>query len=427
MLCWRRVVHSLVRSKAVHFYSIVVSEVQYSQLVVSLSRSTQLPRSLLWVCCCVLLSNDLRVCSFLFASMAPKKFTVVSVAACVLALALVVSGNKDERPLTPYEGAPIHKRGTPAESENVPRRPGDTGDADPELVYYGTGGYRYCSGTYCGYLTYQPTCCGTTCCSAGYYYCNTYNQCVTSYFYYNNYYNVFTSIDDDNSAYWYCDGYSCSYYESGVKPTGCCGTDCCYGDDNCCIDGFCGYCTDISSAVKTAVSVIVGVIVGICLFCCLVGFAIWYCVYRAATAKSGAGTGGVVVTPGVGGPTQSPMAPPPPAMEMSYVGQPGAYGSPPPQQPVYYTGAAPPPPAAYAQPGAVYGAAPPPPAAYGQTGAVYGAGPLPPAAYGQPSAPAYGSAPPPPAAYGQAAVPAAYGSAPPPPAAVYGQADAMPR
>jgi hypothetical protein len=355
-------------------------------------------RNCLGLCCgfvvFVLLSNDLRVGWFLFANMAPKKFTIVSVAACVLALALVVSGNKDERPLTPYEGAPIHKRGTPAESENVPRRPEDTGEADPDYVYYGTYSYRYCSGYNCGYLPYQPTCCGTTCCSAGYYYCNTYNQCVTSYFYYNNYYNVFTSIDDDNSAYWNCDSHSCSYnyYGSSTKPTGCCGYECCYGDDNCCIDGVCGYCTDISSAVKTAVGVIVGAIVGICVFCCLVDFAIWYCVYRAATAKSGAGTGGVVVTPGVGGPTQSPMAPPPPAMEMSYVGQPGAYGSPPPQQPVYYTGAAPPPPAAYAQPGAVYGAAPPPPAAYGQTGAT-----------------------------------AVYGSAPPPPAAVYGQADALPR
>jgi hypothetical protein len=106
-------VHSLVRSKAVHFYSIVVSEVQYSQLVVSLSRSTQLPRSLLWVCCCVLLSNDLRVCSFLFASMAPKKFTVVSVAACVLALALVVSGNKDERPPSLRTRAPLSTREEP--------------------------------------------------------------------------------------------------------------------------------------------------------------------------------------------------------------------------------------------------------------------------------------------------------------------------
>jgi hypothetical protein len=385
-------------------------------------------RNCLGLCCgfvvFVLLSNDLRVGWFLFANMAPKKFTIVSVAACVLALALVVSGNKDERPLTPYEGAPIHKRGTPAESENVPRRPEDSGDIDPELIYYGTGGYRYCNGTSCGYHTYQPTCCGTTCCSVGYNYCNPNNQCVTAYYY--NYDDVFTNIDDDDSAYWNCDGSSCTYqggytkptgccghdccygddnccidgvcgycnfvftsidddnydswycddsyciYQHGfTKPTGCCGTDCCYGDDNCCINGVCGYCTDISSAVKTAVGVIVGAIVGICVLCCIVGFAIWYTVYRAATAKSGAG--GVVVASGVGGSTQSPMAPPPPAMEMSYIGQPGAYGSPQPQQPVYYTGAAPPPPAAYGQTGAtaVYGSAPPPPAAvYGQADAL---------------------------------------------------------
>jgi hypothetical protein len=73
----------------------------------------------------------------------------------------------------------------------------------------------YCEGTYCGYLDHQPSCCGITCCADGYDYCNEYNECAMA------------STYDSR----YCEGTYCGYLDH--QPT-CCGANCCaVGYDYC--------------------------------------------------------------------------------------------------------------------------------------------------------------------------------------------------
>jgi hypothetical protein len=112
----------------------------------------------------------------------------------------------------------------PADPDEL-RHP-DGADESVNTFYYGYYNYRYCYyyyygytyTTYCGYLTYQPTCCGFTCCASSYNYCNQYDQC--------SYYADDDDDDDDDNSYQarYCGGSYCGYYY--YQPV-CCGTTCC--------------------------------------------------------------------------------------------------------------------------------------------------------------------------------------------------------
>jgi hypothetical protein len=152
---------------------------------------------------------------------------------------------------------------------------------DDDDGYY----YRYCGSTYCGYLNYQPNCCGDTCCSSGYNYCASYDTCVYSS-YYSDDFTGFDDDDDGNYYNWICSGSYC-YYQGGysTKPNGCCGSTCCYGDDYCCSsDGYtCENCNDISSSVVATVGAVIGgVIGGIVFLCFAIGFVVWWACYRTA-------------------------------------------------------------------------------------------------------------------------------------------------
>jgi hypothetical protein len=70
--------------------------------------------------------------------------------------------------------------------------------------------------TYCGYLDYEPSCCGSTCCAEGYHYCNSNNECAM----YQNSWN-----------WYYCGSTYCGYLD--YQPT-CCGNTCCSSEYDWC-------------------------------------------------------------------------------------------------------------------------------------------------------------------------------------------------
>jgi hypothetical protein len=134
----------------------------------------------------------------------------------------------------------------------------DDDDDDDDNSYQA----RYCGGSYCGYYYYQPVCCGTTCCSSSYYdYCNAYGQCASSYS------DDDDDDDDDDNSYQarYCGGSYCGYYY--YQPS-CCGTTCCtYDDDSC---------NSCDNKTNNVVSIVIGSVVGGIGGFLLLGFGIWW-------------------------------------------------------------------------------------------------------------------------------------------------------
>jgi hypothetical protein len=102
-------------------------------------------------------------------------------------------------------------------------------DANNDCVYENPYQYRYCpsnsssssGGSYCGYYDYQPNCCGDTCCGEGYDYCSALGDCLAS----DENYGV---VEDR-----YCESTLCGSYDYQPK---CCGSTCCASGYNYCDD-----------------------------------------------------------------------------------------------------------------------------------------------------------------------------------------------
>jgi hypothetical protein len=166
----------------------------------------------------------------------------------------------------------------PADPDEL-RHP-DGADESVNTFYYGYYNYRYCYyyyygytySTYCGYLTYQPTCCGTTCCASSYNYCNQYDQC-----------SYYADDDDDDDFgtynYRYCESTYCGYLN--YQPD-CCGSTCCTYDDDYC--NSCDKTNNVVSIVSIVIYSVVFGVGGILLVC----FGTWwyFCYYKPRQAAA---------------------------------------------------------------------------------------------------------------------------------------------